>query len=137
MLFKKLTKTSKYPQKEPINFQQALNLPSSNTLKPYFDFQYIDRKTIKKIEKKEWEQFTKRLRRLKDRTWDEINSSPKEQYGYESIPIKSLKKIPSHPFKEEENIYVFRYSQKGRFLGYKVSDVFYIIKVDPNHEYDK
>ena len=136
MLFKKLTKLSKYPQKEPKNFQEALNLPNFNTLKPYFDFQYIDRKNIKKIEKKEWEQFTKRLRRLKDRTWDELNSSPKEQYGYETIPIRDLKNPPNNPLKEEK-IYIFRYSQKGRFLGYKINDVFYITKVDPNHEYDK
>ena len=136
MLFKKLTKPSKYPQKEPINLQEILSVQNPNTFNPYFDFQYIDRKNIKNISKKDWEGFTKKLRYLKDLTWDEINSSFKEQYGYETIPINNLRTSPNNPFNEKK-IYVFRYSQKGRFLGYKISDVFYIIKVDPNHEYDK
>ena len=128
---------SKYLQKESVSFQETPSFQKSpNTLKPYFDFQYIDRKNIKKIAKEDWEQFTKKLRMLKDRSWDEINSSSKGQFGYETIPIKNLRKPLNNPF-DENKVYVFKYSQKGRFLGYKKQDIFYIIKVDPTHEYDK
>ena len=85
------------------------------------------------MQQKEWYQFVTTIQKLEKLEWHKINSSPKEQYGYEHIEIKS--NIPN-PFKEDK-VYVFRYSKKGRFLGYKEGTTFFVCAIDRNHEYNK
>ena len=100
--------------------------------KPYFDFQYLNRKNIKNIEKQDWEQFTKKLRVLKEIKWNEININSRKETGYESIPTKQAK-TSINPF-DRDKIDVFRFSPKGRFLGYRKEDSFYIVEIDPKHK---
>ena len=122
--------------KKDLKNAKELNLPNPNTKSPLFSFQHIDFKKVKNMQKNEWYQFMTTIQKLEKLKWDEINSSPKEQYGYEHIEIKTLKKSPNNPFKEDK-VYVFRYSKKVRFLGYKISVIFYITEIDRTHEYTK
>ena len=88
------------------------------------------------MQQKEWYQFMTAIQKLEKLEWNKINLSPKEQNGYEHIEINTLKKTPNNPFNENK-VYVFRYSKKGRFLGYKIGVIFSITEIDPEHKYDK
>ena len=76
--------------------------------------------------------FLKRLKQLCSLNWNEINASPRHSFGYEKIPINSIKKEVCIT-KEINFLFAFRATGDNRaFLGFRDGDVFQVVFVESN-----
>ena len=96
---------------KPISDQPKQDDAQSGLKRPLFSFRHLNlRVSVKKCDDKIFREFTKRLVALSERTWNEINSSDKHQYGFEKInrsQIKPAKSIPA-VFNDVKKFPVFR-----------------------------
>lgn len=100
---------------------------------PSFSFQYIctGKFCIKKCSIEQFRSLSDKLRILSNMEWKKIDYSPREQHGYEPLPVSSLKSSLPGPFASESTVYVFRIAnQKGRFAGIRRKNVFFVLFVE-------
>jgi hypothetical protein len=107
-------------------------------LYPKFSFEFnVDKgkRCISNIEKNDRISLLKKVLTLSGQTWKEISGLPKEK-GFEKISKESFIAIPGvpHKFKDIEKIDVFRFSDKGRLIGYIEDEIFYVVWVDTKYE---
>lgn len=77
--------------------------------------------------------FLKRLQKLGQLGWQEINKSNKHGYGYEKIPISKIKPTmrPSIITEDVEELTVFRANGNNLpFLGIRLNDIFQVIYIE-------
>jgi len=65
-------------------------------------------------------------------TWTELSTHPKHGLGSEQLPSHQIKRIP--PEKLAQNKYmVLRHEGNHAFVGYKISDTFYVLWIEANY----
>ncbi len=75
-----------------------------------------------------------RLHELSRLTWGEIWRNPKEGLGAEPLPDAVYKKMPDELKAKSNKYIVFRFSKKGRIIGFHKHDTFHIVWFDRNHD---
>lgn len=132
---------------KPVKVQQNLkNIEniSFNTIKPpnydlkkpifsFHDIKYQSRNCISNCEKEDQIKIINTLLKLSQRTWQEIKTLPREN-GYELIPIEKMKIAIPPGVSKEVDLFIFRFSKKGRFAGYRFNEILHIVGVGPNHD---
>ncbi len=74
-----------------------------------------------------------KLLKLSQLTWKQIDSSPKDTYGYEHIPYtKFIVTLPA-TVTRETTLLVFRFSHTGRIAGYRLKDILHVVAVSTTH----
>lgn len=78
--------------------------------------------------------FLQRLRHLSELGWKEIDVSHRHCYGYEKIPVDSLKKSARNKLtKDVRTLLVFRATGDNHvFLGYRDGNTFQIVFIEYN-----
>ena len=106
--------------------------PPPQQLKPKFSLEYLQSNyCISKCDTKERADFANTLRKLGQLTWNQIKSSGKHQLGYEIIPRYKIRVfIPPH-ISEDVDLIAFRFSGKKSMVGYRESEVLYLLWFDP------
>lgn len=104
---------------------------------PLFCFKYLQNVSIKDCRDHTFfYNFLKRLQKLSELGWKEIDKSHRHSYGTEKLPISKIKcsKLPSCITPEVTHLDVFRANGDNRaFLGVKISGgIFRIIFVETN-----
>jgi len=67
-------------------------------------------------------------------TWNQIRADKHEGYGLERIPIEDFRRqIQNAVTPDVNHLMVGRYSQVGRFAGYPINEVFFVIVLDHDH----
>ena len=108
---------------------------NENLLTPLFSFKHLDDKLIKQIQAKDWFQIIFKIKKLESIKWGRIQAdSYKNGHGCEYIKRKRLNFAIVTEFSDKEKFAVFRYTQKGRIIGYRDRRIFYILWIDPKHE---
>lgn len=106
-----------------------------NLLTPVFSFRYLDNKLIKNLKVKDWSEFIFKIKKLESIEWACIQTdSYKNGHGCEYIPRKQFHFNVPDEFMDKEKFAVFRYTQKGRIIGYRDERVFYVLWIDTKHE---
>lgn len=74
--------------------------------------------------------FLQRLRKLSQLDWNEINKSQRHSFGYEKIPISSIKK-DIHITKGVDYLFAFRATGDNHvFLGFREGNVFKVVFIE-------
>lgn len=103
---------------------------------PRFSLIHIHKKyCLSDCETKEKAAIIDQIHRFSQMTWGEIWDAGKEQMGMEDFPKTRLTALPKiYQDKSKYKVYIFRFSEKGRVIGYHEDDTFHIIWLDRNHE---
>lgn len=102
---------------------------------PSFCFRYLQYVSIKDCKDVNFfVKFMKRLQCLSSIEWKEIDKSHRHSFGYEPIPVDSIKvSRPSVITPEVKSLTVFRATGDNHsFIGFRDGDVFRIIFVEAN-----
>ena len=62
-----------------------------------------------------------------------IWNSPKEGNGAEPLPEQSYRKLPEAFKDNPQKFLVFRFSRKGRIIGFHENETFHVVAFDPKH----
>lgn len=74
------------------------------------------------------------MHRLSQRTWGEIWQTGKAGLGAEPLPDEAYKRLPESAKSINRKFIVFRFSLKGRLIGFHEGDTFFLVLCDRNHE---
>lgn len=97
-------------KKPSVDTSVSLNKKSDEQL-PIFCFKHFQISSIKNCTKDQLHNFIDRLQRLAELGWNEINRSGRHDYGWEHLPISTLKcQLPQFVTPEVSKVMVFRYN---------------------------
>lgn len=101
---------------------------------PVFCFKHLQRHSYNECkDPKFFINFLERLQKLGELGWKEIDRSNRHSFGYEKIPVSSIKprSKPSILTEDVEELTVFRANGDNRpFLGIRLNDTFQIIFIE-------
>ena len=124
------------PKHRPKPVSSQPRQDDSGLKRPLFSVRHLNmRVSVKKCDDKIFREFTKRLVALSERTWNEINSSDKHQYGFERISRSQIKPAKSIPeaFNDVKKFPVFRAAGDNHaFVCYIADGVIYPIFIEAN-----
>lgn len=112
-------------------------IPDYEMSKPAFSFhniKYGQKGCLSKCETRDKASVTDLLLKISQFTWKEIHSKPREHCGYEKIGVEQFKISLPPTVTKETKLLVFRFSQAGRIVGYKIQDILHIVAVSPKHD---
>lgn len=99
-----------------------------------FSFKFLKKKEISKLQPKECQKIILKIKQLETLTWKQIESdSYANGNGYETIKLDDLKINLENP-PNDDKVMIFRYSKRGRIIGFKEDTIFYILHIDANHK---
>lgn len=77
--------------------------------------------------------FLKRLKKLCELDWNEINKSQRHSFGYEKIPITAIKKDISIA-RDIDYLYSFRATGSNHvFLGFREGNIFKVVFIESKY----
>jgi hypothetical protein len=106
----------------------------TNQLRPYFSFHLLEAGfRVSDCQSHHKAEFAERLQELGQLTWLEILQAPRQGLGSEIISRNSI--IPAIPptITPDLRCLSFRFGQGARIIGFRDSQVFHVVWVDPNH----
>lgn len=113
--------------------QNGLKAPSTTSPKvaaegiPIFCFAYLQKGYgIEDLEKSEKVYILDELDKMRQLSWIRWQSIDKTQ-GFEKVPLKQLTPKPPPDFADREQVYVKRFSDVGRIIGFREGDIFHIV----------
>ncbi len=97
---------------------------------PIFCFKYLQLNS--NGDYKFYFEFIKRLNKLCNLTWNEINVSQRHGFGIEKLPVEQIKpKLPKFITPDVKYLLVFRANGDNRpFLGLRKDNIFHIIFIE-------
>lgn len=101
---------SKKIKKPFIDTSVSLSKKSEVTY-PIFCFKHFQKTSIENCTQTQLFSFIDRLQRLAELGWNEINKGGRHNYGWEHLPVSSIKcKLPQFVTPEVAKVMVFRYN---------------------------
>ena len=108
---------------------------SFSALFPKFSLIHVHGKyPLRSCQKQEKSAILDTLYALSRLTWGQIWSNPRERLGAEPLPMQKYKEMPVELQNKSSKYIIFRFSKKGRIIGFHEADTLYIVWFDPKHD---
>lgn len=113
---------------------ESSNTPNKSTQqeKPVFSLQYVDNDwCICRCEQSDMASFVKRIRKLSQMTWAEIQNKGRHEYGSESINKTEFRcRLPAR-VDNDDKLLVLRFTSKNKaMVGFRDGAIYHIIAFD-------
>lgn len=98
---------------------------------PVFCFKHLQ-PVNSKCDDKLFRKFLERLQKLQQLGWAEIDKSGRHSFGWEKMPITSIKpQLPSFVTPDVNSLFVFRYTGDNRpFLALRSNNILHVIFIE-------